>query len=177
MSLVVHTGGDPRSLIAPVRAAVHGLDPRLPIAEVRTMDDIVGEAIAAPRFAMRLLGLFGVLALVLAAIGIYGIVSQAVASRAQELGIRAALGATPRDLVVLSLGAGVRQALVGVVLGVVAALAMSRAMAGMLHGVTPTDPLTFGVVVVVTATVAIAASLGPARRAGRVDPMAVLHEG
>ncbi|MGH7718601.1 MAG: ABC transporter permease, partial [Gemmatimonadaceae bacterium] len=177
MSLVVRTNGDAEALISPVRAVIRELDPRLPVSEVRTMEDIVRQSIAEPRFAMELLGLFGVLALVLSAIGIFGIVSQVVASRTHEFGIRSALGATPRDLVMLSLGAGVRQAAVGVVVGVAAALLLTRAMTGLLHGVAPTDPVTFAVVVIVTASVAIAASVLPARRAGRADPVAVLHEG
>ena len=133
------------------------------------MNEVVQQAIAAPRFAMQLLGLFGVLALVLSAIGIFGIVSQVVASRTQEFGIRAALGATPRNLLMLSLGSGVRQAAAGLVVGVAAALALTRTMTTMLEGVTPTDPVTFVAVVGVTAVVAVAASLMPARRAAKTD--------
>ena len=133
------------------------------------MNDVVMLAIAAPRFAMELLGLFGVLALVLSAIGIFGIVSQVVASRTQEFGIRAALGATPRNLLLLSLGSGVRQAGAGLIVGVAVALALTRTMTTMLQGVTPTDPLTFATVIGVTAIVAIGASLIPARRAAKTD--------
>ena len=174
MSLVVRTDGDPTALVAPVRAVIRGLDARLPISEVRTMRDIVNSAIAGPRFAMQLLGLFGVLALLLSAIGIFGIVSQVVTSRSHEFGIRAALGATPRELVVLSLRTGVRQAVAGLVIGVVIALVLTRAMTSMLQGVAPTDPWTFLAVVLVTGLVAVAASVGPARRAGRTDPSRVL---
>jgi predicted permease len=177
MSLVVRTRGDPTALVGPVRAAIRALDPRLPVSEVRTMEEIVGESIAEPRFAMELLGLFGVLALVLSAVGIFGVVSQVVASRAHEFGIRAALGASPRALVMLSVRAGVRQTAVGLALGVILALLLTRAMRGLLHGVAPTDVATFATVVAVTAAVSLAASVGPARRAGRVDPMAVLHDG
>jgi ABC-type antimicrobial peptide transport system permease subunit len=123
---------------------------------------------------MELLGLFGVLALSLAAIGIYGIVSQVVASRAQELAIRAALGATPGSLVGLSLRTGLRQALTGLAIGVLTALIATRALRSMLHGVAPTDPVTFVAVVVVTGVVAVAASVLPARRAGRADPARAL---
>ncbi|MEO7966506.1 MAG: FtsX-like permease family protein, partial [Gemmatimonadaceae bacterium] len=177
MTLVVRTDNDPKSLIGPVRTAIRSLDGRLPISDVRTMDDVVAEAMAAPRFAMQLLGLFGVLALVLSAIGIYGIVSQVVASRAQEFGIRAALGATPRELVALSLRTGLQQTLVGLALGVVAALLLTRAMTALLHGVSPSDPLTFVLVVVVTAIVSLAASFGPARWASKTDPGSVLQQG
>jgi predicted permease len=174
MSLIVRTDGDPKTLIAPVRAVIKGLDARLPVSEIRTMRDIVNAAIAGPRFAMQALGLFGVLALVLSAIGIYGIVSQVVAARKHEFGIRSALGATPGDLVGLSMRTGVRQAVAGLGVGVVIALALTRVMTTMLQGVTPTDPLTFGGVIVVTGLVAIAASMGPARRAGRTDPVTAL---
>ena len=138
------------------------------------MEEILGTSIAAPRFAMQLLTGFGLMALVLSAIGIFGIVSQVVASRAQEFGIRAALGATPGDLVRLSLRTGVRQALVGLAIGIVIALVVTRAMTSMLQGVTPTDPWTFAGVVVVTGLVAVAASVGPARLAGKADPSRVL---
>ncbi|MDF2774389.1 MAG: permease [Geminicoccaceae bacterium] len=174
MTLVVRGTVNPQQLITPVRGVIRELDPRLPISEVRTMNEVVQLAIAAPRFAMELLGLFGVLALVLSAIGIFGIVAQVVASRAQEFGIRAALGATPRNLVFLSLGSGVRQAMAGLVIGVGAALLLTRTMTSMLHGVTPNDPVTFATVVVVTALVAVGASLVPARRAARTDVAKVM---
>jgi predicted permease len=174
MSLVVQTDGDPAALAAPVRAVVRRLDPRLPISEVRTMREIVNSSISGPRFAMEALGLFGALALVLSAIGIFGIVSQVVASRAHEFGVRAALGATPAELVRLSVRAGVRQALIGLAVGVVVALLLTRTMTSLLQGVTPTDPLTFAAVVLVTGVVAVAASIGPARRAGKADPARVL---
>jgi predicted permease len=174
MSLVVRTDGDPATLVGPIRGIAKQLDPRLPISEVRTMRNIVNAAIGGPRFAMGALGLFGVLALALSAIGIFGIVSQVVASREHEFGIRAALGATPRELIGLSLRTGVRQALAGLAIGIVVALVFTRAMTSMLQGVTPTDPWTFAAVVVVTGLVAVAASVAPARRAGRADPARVL---
>lgn len=174
MSLVIRTDGDPATLAGPVRAAIKQVDPRLPLSEVRTMHDIVNAAIGGPRFAMQALGLFGALALLLSAIGIFGIVSQVVASRSHELGIRAALGATPRELIALSLRTGIRQALVGLAIGIVVAVVLTRTMTSMLQGVTPTDPWTFAGVVLVTGIVALAASVGPARRAGRTDPARVL---
>ncbi|HET7551860.1 MAG TPA: ABC transporter permease [Gemmatimonadaceae bacterium] len=174
MSLVVRTDGDPAALAAPVRAVIRQLDARLPISEVRTMRDIVNSSISGPRFAMQALGLFGVLALMLSAIGIFGIVSQVVASRAHEFGVRAALGATPGELVRLSVRTGVRQALMGLVIGIAISLLLTRTMVSLLQGVTPTDPLTFAAVVLVTGVVAVAASVGPARRAGRTDPARVL---
>ncbi len=175
MSLVVRTTGDPAALVAPVRSAVRAIDPRLAVSDVRTMRDIVNAAIGGQRFAMQTLAVFAIVALVLSAIGIFGIVSQMVASRMHELGIRAALGATPGQLTRLGLGTGLRQAGAGLLIGILAALALTRALASMLHGVTPTDPVTFASVVVVTGAAAVIASVLPARRAGRVDPNAALR--
>lgn len=177
MHLVIRTPGDPRALIAPVQGVIRQMDPRLPISEVHTMEEVVGTSISEPRFAMELLGLFGALALVLSAIGVFGIVSQVVASRSHEFGIRAALGATPGELARLSLGAGLAQTAVGLSLGVALALALTRALGQLLHGVTPTDPLTFAAVVIVTGIVALVASVAPARRAARTQPQVVLHDG
>jgi putative ABC transport system permease protein len=174
MSLIARTTGDPATLIGPIRSVVRQMDPRLPVSNTRTMRDVVNTAIAGPRFAMEALGMFGILALILSAIGIFGIVSQVVSSRSQEFGIRAALGATPGDLVRLSLATGVRQAVAGLGVGIVVALVVTRAMTTMLQDVTPTDPWTFAAVIVVTGAVAILASVGPARRAGRADPSRVL---
>jgi predicted permease len=175
MSLVVKTDGDPKKLVSAVRAQVKSADPRLPVSEVRTMREIVNAAIGGQRFAMETLGVFGVVALLLSAIGIFGIVSQVVASRLHELGIRAALGATPMDLMAIALASGVRQAMAGLAIGIVAALVLTRVLHTLLHGVSPTDPLTFGAVVVVTGLVAVIASVAPAGRAARVDPNAVLR--
>jgi ABC-type antimicrobial peptide transport system permease subunit len=157
-----------------VRAVIRKLDARLPISEVRTMHDIVNSSISGPRFAMQALGLFGALALSLSAIGIFGIVSQVVASRSQEFAIRAALGATPRELVSLSMRTGVRQTVVGLSAGIVISLIATRAMTSMLEGVTPTDPWTFAGVIVVIGVMAVAASIGPARKAGMAEPARVL---
>ena len=176
-SLVVKTAADPASLAAPVRAVIRRMDPRIPVSDVRSMDDVVKASIAEPRFAMGLLTLFGVLALLLSAVGIFGIVAQVVAARSHEFGIRAALGASPRQLVLLSVRGGVVQTVAGLVIGVAGALVLTRAMSGLLEGVSPTDLPTFATVVVVTALVALLATLGPAWRAAKVDPVQVLHEG
>ena len=139
------------------------------------MRDIVNAAIGGQRFAMQTLGAFGAVALLLSAIGIFGIVSQVVASRFHEFGIRAALGATPRELMAIGLRSGLRQAMVGLGVGIVAALLLTRVLGVLLQGVSSTDPLTFIAVVAVTGLVAIVASLGPARRAGRIDPNIALR--
>jgi predicted lysophospholipase L1 biosynthesis ABC-type transport system permease subunit len=175
MSLVVRTDGDPKALIASVRGAVRAADPRLAVSEVRTMREIVDAAIGGQRFAMETLGVFGLVALLLSAIGIFGIVSQVVASRFHEFGIRAALGATPNDLMAIGLRSGLRQAGAGLLAGIIAALLVTRVLRTLLHGVTPTDPSTFVAVVAVTGIVAVAASLAPARRAARIDPNAALR--
>jgi putative ABC transport system permease protein len=175
MSLVVRTDGDPASLVAPVRAAVRSVDPRLPVSEIRTMRDIMNAAIGGQRFAMQTLGAFGVVALLLSAIGIFGIVSQVVAARFHEFGIRAALGAAPRELMAIGLGSGMRQTAAGLAVGIVAALLLMRVLRTLLQGVTPTDPVTFAAVIAVTGLVAVAASLGPAYRAGRIDPNTALR--
>ncbi len=137
MSLVVRTDGDPKALIASVRAAVRAVDPRLAVSEVRTMRDIVDAAIGGQRFAMQTLGVFGLVALLLSAIGIFGIVSQVVASRFHEFGIRAALGATPNDLMAIGLRSGLRQAMTGLAIGVVSALLLTRVLRTLLQGVSP----------------------------------------
>ncbi|MGQ0646567.1 MAG: ADOP family duplicated permease [Gemmatimonadaceae bacterium] len=175
MSLAVKTNADPRSLIAPVRSIIRAIDARLPVADVRTLEDVVGASIAAPRFAMQLLAAFGIIALTLSAIGVFGVVSQVVAMREQEFGIRAALGARPIELVRLSLATGLRQTLAGLAIGVVGALAATRLLGRLLEGVKPTDPLTFAAVVVVTAAVALLASALPARRAAKAQPGSVLR--
>jgi putative ABC transport system permease protein len=175
MHLMVRSDGDPRALVGPVRRAIRAVDPRLPISDVRTLEEVVRSSIAAPRFAMELLGLFGALALLLAALGVYGIVSQVVALRSHEFGIRSALGARPLQLVGLSVRSGMRQVTVGIAVGVVAALAITRLMSGLLSGVRPTDPLTFLSVVAITSAVALTASVIPARRAARAEPSAVLR--
>jgi ABC-type antimicrobial peptide transport system permease subunit len=139
------------------------------------MRDIVDAAIGGQRFAAETLGVFGLVALVLSAIGIFGIVSQVVASRFHELGIRAALGATPNDLMVIGLRSGLQQATTGLAVGVVAALLLTRVLHTLLHGVTATDPATFVAVALVTGFVAVLASVVPARRAAHIDPNAALR--
>ncbi len=176
MSLVVRTAGDPMALAPRVRGIIREMDPRLPVSEVRSMEQVLSGSIAEPRFAMGLLALFGVLALGLSAIGIFGIVAQVVAARAHEFGVRIALGALPRDVVRLSLRIGVAQTLVGLVAGVIGAVVLTRILGGLLHGVTPTDPVTLAAVIAVTGAVALLASVGPARRAARTDPLSVLRE-
>jgi predicted permease len=170
MSLVVKTSGDPLTLVHAVREEVRALDPQIPVSQVRTMKEIVRASVAQQRFSMLLLGAFAGLALLLAIVGIYGVVAQVVTARASAFGVRAALGATPGNLVQLSLWSGLRQTVVGLALGAGAALALTRLMTGLLYGVAPTDPLTFALALTLTGLAATAASWIPARRAGRVNP-------
>jgi putative ABC transport system permease protein len=174
MTLVIKTNGDPAALTSPVRAAIHQIDPGLPVADVRTMEDVVGTALATPRFTSVLLAIFAALALTLSAVGIYGVLSYLVSRRTREIGIRVAIGARRVDVMRMVLGSGLSLALAGIAGGVVLALAVTRLLAGLLHGVTPADPLTFAGVAALLTAVAIVASTVPAWRASRVDPVLAL---
>jgi predicted permease len=174
-SVVLRTNGDAAALSLSATAAIHAIDPALPVANVRTMDEVLSVAESRPRFLTLLLTLFSLLALLLAAIGIYGLMAYSVAQRTQEIGIRMALGAQPRDVLRLTLESGMGLTLIGVVLGCAAALTLSRAMTSLLFGVSATDPATFAVVALLLAGVAMLACFVPARRATRIDPMVALR--
>src|SRR6185295_13426045 len=159
------------------RKEVQAIDPDQPIAAVRSMEQVVAESVGAPRYRTLLLGLFALVALLLAAIGIYGVTSYAVAQRTHEIGIRMALGAQTRAVHRMVIGHGITLALVGVSSGLIGAFAVTRLLAGLLFGVTATDPLTFTGVAVILTVIALIACWIPARRAARVDPMVALrHE-
>jgi len=151
------------------------LDSSLPVSAIRTMDDVLSTAQARPRFLTLLLTLFAGVALVLAAVGIYGVISYSVAQRTSEFGIRIALGAAPQDVLSMVLGQGLMLGAVGVVLGAGGALALTRYIRGLLFGISSFDPLTFIVMAAVLTTVTLAACWIPARRATRVDPMIALR--
>jgi predicted permease len=175
LTLVVRTGGDPAALAPLVRDTVHALDKSIVLSEVQTMDQLVAEATAEPRFYVLLLGGFGVIALLLAAVGIYGVMSYSVSRRTRDIGIRIALGARGGDVIRLVVGQGALLALMGVGVGLVAAWAVTRLMAGLLYGVQASDPATFCAVALVLTVVAVMACYIPARRAARVDPMIALR--
>jgi ABC-type antimicrobial peptide transport system permease subunit len=175
MTLVVKAEGEPRALVAPIRAALRRIDPNVPIANVRTMEEVVKTSKAAPRLAGGLLALFAGLALALAAVGVYGVLSYAVSERTSEIGVRMALGAEPGQVLGLVLRDGLRLALVGVGLGVLLALGVTRVMRSFLHDVSPADPATFAAVAGLLALVAAAATALPARRATRIDPAHALR--
>ena len=175
VAVVVRTKGDPTAIMGPVRRAVQELDPREIIYSVQTLDEVLANSFAARRLSMILLGIFAALSLVLSCIGIYGVISYLVGQRTHEIGVRMALGAQRNDVLRLILGQGVRMALMGVGIGLVAALALTRLMSRMLFGVSATDPLTFAGVAILLCGVAVVACYIPARRAMRVDPMEALR--
>jgi putative ABC transport system permease protein len=171
----VRTAGAPLTALGTVRAAVRSVDPNLPLANVKTMDDLISQSLGPRRFGMLLLAGFALLALVLASIGLYGVMSYTVTQRARELGVRVALGASARDVVGLVLAQGVRLVLIGVGIGLVAALSLTRVMRTMLFDVSTTDPLTFVAISLLLLGVALLASYLPARRATVVDPVVALR--
>src|SRR5437870_8921886 len=166
-ALIVRTSVEPMSLATSTRDAIWAVDKDQPVANVDTMDHIVSEAIARQRFSMLLVGIFAALALILAAVGIYGVMSYSVAQRIHEIGIRMALGAGRRDVLGTVMGDGMRLAVAGVAVGLLGGLAMTRGMSGLLYGVRPADPLTFVAVSLTLASVAVVASYIPARRAAK----------
>jgi putative ABC transport system permease protein len=175
MSIVVRTADDPGALAAPIRELVRSIDPNLVILRMQTTDDIVSASVAQPRFMMSTLGLFASVALLLGMIGVYGVVSHGVAQRTNEIGVRIALGAQGREVIAMVIRQGMATVLIGAGIGLAAALATTRVMAGLLYEVSPNDPWTFAVVAVAVISVALAASYVPARRASRVDPMDALR--
>ena len=175
LTVVLRTEGDPAALAAPARSAIWSIDRGVSISEVVTMDDAVARALARPRFQSTLLGAFAALALVLAAGGIYGVMSYAVARRTREIGLRLTLGAGRGDVLRLILSQALRRLAVGGALGLAGAWLSTRALTTMLYGVQPTDALTFAGVPAILAITALAASYLPARRASRVDPMVALR--
>ncbi|HEY0701327.1 MAG TPA: ABC transporter permease [Candidatus Acidoferrales bacterium] len=173
--VVLRTKGDPTATLGEVRRAAAGIDPREVVYGVQTLNEIVTNSFAARRLSMILLAIFGALALVLSCVGIYGVISYLVGQRTREIGVRMALGAQPGDVLRLILGEGTRMALIGVAVGIVAALGLTRLMSRMLFGVGALDPLTFALVAVVLTLAAVAACYVPARRALRTDPMVALR--
>ncbi|HEY6938339.1 MAG TPA: ABC transporter permease [Terriglobales bacterium] len=168
---VVRTAGDPASLASTASRTIWSVDKDLPVFGVTTMNEVLAASVAQRRFSMSLLGGFAVLALLMAAIGLYGVLSYSVSQRMHEMGLRMALGANARDLMRLVVGQGIRVVLAGVIAGLLASFAATRLLAGMLFGVSPLDPFTFATVAGVLVAAALLASFVPARRATRVDPM------
>jgi putative ABC transport system permease protein len=175
MTIVARTDGDPLSYTAAVRSEVQAIDKDQPIADVRSMDQWLSDSVARSRFIALLLSLFAAVALLLAAVGIYGVMSYSVTQRTHEIGIRMALGANPGSVMRMIIGQGMKLAFVGLAAGLVASFAAARALASLLYGISATDPATFALISVLLGVVALAACAVPARRATKVDPMIALR--
>jgi len=176
LAIAVRSQLDKAALASSVRKVVQQIDPTMPIAAVQTMDEKLKGALATRRLTVALFNFFAVVALLLAAIGLYGVVSYSVAQRVRESGIRLALGAQTRDVLRLFVIQGMKPALVGIGLGLAAAFGLTRLLKSLLYGVSPTDPLTFGAIAVLLAIIALAACWLPARRATRIDPLVALRD-
>jgi putative ABC transport system permease protein len=175
MSVIVRTASNPASVAGAVRNEVWSIDRDLPISNIKTIEQILGDSIAQPRFSTLLLGIFAALAMILAAVGIYGVMSYSITLRTREIGIRMALGARQSDVLGMILREGLKLATAGITIGLIGAFALSRVMTSLLYGISTTDPITYVVVSIVLAGVALAASFVPARRATKVDPMIALR--
>jgi putative ABC transport system permease protein len=158
-----------------VKKQVWSVDSQIPVSDILSMEDLMAVSLAQHRFNMLLLALFAALALILAAVGIYGLMAYSVSQRTHEIGVRLAIGAQRRDVLRLVLRDGARLTLVGIAIGIIAALALTRLMASLLFEVAPTDPATFAAVAILLEIVAFAACYIPARRATRVDPLVALR--
>jgi predicted permease len=175
MNLAVRTDAAPLSVVPAITGSIREIDSEVPLLNIRTMDDSVSASLSQARFTMLLLGAFAGLALLLAVVGIYSVMSYSVSRRTNEIGIRVALGASRGDVLLLIVRQALLLALTGSVMGIAGALSLSRLMASQLYGVRPTDPLTFITVAALLMVVSLVASYIPARRAMRIDPMNALR--
>ncbi|MGB2673150.1 MAG: FtsX-like permease family protein, partial [Candidatus Acidiferrum sp.] len=175
MTLAIRAPDASSGLVDEAKKQIWSLDAQIPVSDVHTMDDLIAVSLAQQRFNMLLLGLFAALALILAAVGIYGAMAYAVNQRTHEIGIRTALGAQRRDVLRLVLGDGAKLVCFGIAIGIAGAIVLTRLMTTLLFEVKPTDPETFAIVPIVLAIVALAACYVPTRRAMRVDPMVALR--
>jgi putative ABC transport system permease protein len=174
-SLAVRSAADTTSLTNSIRNAVREIDPDQPVSAIQTMDEIVSQTITPQKFATWMLGLFAAVALLLAALGIYGVMAYSVVQRTHEIGIRMALGAERKDVLRMIVGQGMKLTLIGVGVGLVGSFLVMRAMSDLLFGVKASDPVTYGGVAIVLSLVALMSCLLPARRATKVDPMIALR--
>ena len=175
MTVVLRAAGDPLQLAGALRDVVHGIDKDQAISALRSMDDVVATSVAQPKFSAELLGLFAGFAVLLAGVGLYGLIAYTVTQQTHEIGIRMALGAQPRDVLRMVLIRGGRMALAGIAVGLVASLGLIRVISNLLFGVTATDPITYAGVSGLLLGIALVACYLPARRAMRVDPIVALR--
>ena len=175
MNIVVRTHGDPKQLANAIQAQIHSIDRDLPISDIKTMDEYVASSVSDSRFNTILLAGFAALALVMACVGIFGVVSYSVAQRTREIGVRRALGADAGSVMRMVLTQGMTVSVIGVAIGLAGAFAVTRVLSSLLFGVTPTDAVTFIGVATILTLVAFLASFLPARRAAKVDPMVALR--
>jgi putative ABC transport system permease protein len=174
-AVVVRTTGDAHALIPAFRSAVRAIDPDLPIGHLRTMEDWTGLSLAQPRFQSYLFVIFGAIALLLTAVGLYGVIAYSVAQRTQEIGTRMALGAQQANILKLVVGEGMLLAILGAVIGIAGALGISGLLQKLVYEVSPTDPATIAAITVTILCVSLLAAYVPARRAARIDPMTALR--
>ena len=175
MTFVVRATVAPSSMVSAVKNAIHDVDRNMPVRDIFTMDDMVSKSLSQPRFNMFLLGVFAGVAALLAAIGIYSVLSYSVRQRVPEIGIRLALGARLGDVLRMVVFEGMKPALLGVGIGMVAALALGRVVASLVYQVKPSDPITFAAVAILLGLIALVACLIPAYRASKVDPIVALR--
>jgi putative ABC transport system permease protein len=175
MTILVRTNGDPGALAPAVRGVIRNLDPQQPIGEISTMESLLSVSVARQRFSASLLTVFSILALVMAAVGIYGVMSYTVSQRTHEIGVRMALGAQRSDVLKLVLKSGIVLGVIGVAVGLAASFALTRLIATLLFEVAATDVTTFALVAVVLFVITLVACYVPARRATRVDPLKALR--
>jgi putative ABC transport system permease protein len=177
MTFLVRSAGDPRPLMPAIARAAAEIEPNVPLTEVSTMEEYLGQQIDTPRYFLMVLGVFAVVATLLAAVGIYGVMAWSAAQRTREIGIRMALGASPRDVLVRVLRYAFLLAVAGLILGLAGSFALTRLITSVLWGVTATDPATFAAAAALLAAVALIAALIPALRAARLDPnVSLRHE-
>jgi putative ABC transport system permease protein len=175
LALTIRTTSAPLALAQPIQQLVHSMDKDEPVADIRTMDEVARASVATPKFRAVLLGSFGFVALLLGAIGLYGVMSYSVAQRTREVGVRMALGASQSQVIGLMLREGLGITFAGLAIGIIGARALVHLLSSMLYGVHPTDPLTFAAVSVFLGAVSLIANCLPARRAAKVDPLVALR--
>jgi ABC-type antimicrobial peptide transport system permease subunit len=176
VAMVVKTAGDPAAMTPAIRAAIREIDPNQPLYDVYPMPEIVARTLLAQRLNLVLVGSFAVLALLLASLGLYGVVSHLTARRSREFGVRLAIGATPAHLLTMVLRQTLVRASMGLLAGLILSAAVTRLLTTMIHGVTPLDPITYLSVAVLLLAVVLAASYFPARRASKTDPLSALRD-